>query len=197
MPRYRGSWESDGNFMEESPDQDIVDIIDELPKGFENLWNGDRFSVEPDSLYLFGSSFGGTAAILASTHSRVTKVLALSPVIDWRDQEQTQSLHQLLSFTKRAFGNGYRIEPSNWAKLETGDFYNPATFKGALNGDKIIIFQNEDDEIVGSMPAKVFARKVGCKLVLSDTGGHLSLKQLLDSKFYNVVHDICLKKPRV
>jgi dipeptidyl aminopeptidase/acylaminoacyl peptidase len=27
-PRYRGSWESGGQFLEKSPDRDILDVID-------------------------------------------------------------------------------------------------------------------------------------------------------------------------
>ena len=34
LPRYRGSWESAGSFLKISPHYDIIDIIDQLPKGF-------------------------------------------------------------------------------------------------------------------------------------------------------------------
>ncbi len=30
-PRYCGAWESGGHFLEKSPDEDILDIIDDLP----------------------------------------------------------------------------------------------------------------------------------------------------------------------
>ena len=33
-PRYRGAWESGGEFLRKSPDQDILDVIDELPRAF-------------------------------------------------------------------------------------------------------------------------------------------------------------------
>src|SRR6185437_15649735 len=33
-PRWRGAWESEGEFLEQSPEQDLKDILDELPKGF-------------------------------------------------------------------------------------------------------------------------------------------------------------------
>jgi len=36
-PRYRGAWESDGHFLEKSPHQDILDIIDDLPKELEEI----------------------------------------------------------------------------------------------------------------------------------------------------------------
>jgi len=31
-PRYRGAWESAGQFLEKSPHEDILDIIADLPK---------------------------------------------------------------------------------------------------------------------------------------------------------------------
>src|SRR5438874_13607522 len=31
-PRWRGAWESGGRFLENSPDKDVSDIINELPK---------------------------------------------------------------------------------------------------------------------------------------------------------------------
>src|SRR5579864_8657883 len=31
-PRWRGAWESGGQFLERSPHEDILDIVDDLPK---------------------------------------------------------------------------------------------------------------------------------------------------------------------
>ena len=61
-PRYRGSWESAGSFLEKSPERDILDIMNQLPKGFEDILNGKRHRIVPRKLYLFGCSFGGPAA---------------------------------------------------------------------------------------------------------------------------------------
>lgn len=36
-PRYRGAWESGGEFLERSPHEDILDIIDDLPKELEEI----------------------------------------------------------------------------------------------------------------------------------------------------------------
>src|SRR5580704_9310690 len=80
-PRYRGAWESSGQFLAKSPHQDILDIIDdlpkhdlpkdELPKEIEELAFGRHFRLAPDKIFVIGGSFGGAAAILASLHPRV------------------------------------------------------------------------------------------------------------------------------
>jgi hypothetical protein len=65
-PRWRGAWESDGEFLEKSPEQDLRDVMDELPKGVREAAFGQRFKLSPDEIFVIGGSFGGTAAILAS-----------------------------------------------------------------------------------------------------------------------------------
>src|ERR1700756_1943878 len=83
-PRYRGAWESGGQFLEQSPHQDILDVIDELPKGVRELGFGKRFALKPDEIFVIGGSFGGAAAILASLDDRVKRVIANCPVVDWK-----------------------------------------------------------------------------------------------------------------
>jgi len=47
-PRYRGAWESAGQFLEKSPHEDILDIIADLPKEIEEIAFGRRFRLLPD-----------------------------------------------------------------------------------------------------------------------------------------------------
>jgi predicted alpha/beta hydrolase len=70
-PRYRGAWESGGQFLEKSPHVDILDIIDTLPTEIEEIAFGQRFQLSPSEIFVIGGSFGGSAAILASLHPRV------------------------------------------------------------------------------------------------------------------------------
>ena len=93
IPRYRGSWESAGNFLAISPHQDVLDIIDQLPKGFRVLWTGKIYKITEPEIYLIGSSFGGAAVILASRDAYVKKAIALSPVIDWRVETKTEPIN--------------------------------------------------------------------------------------------------------
>src|SRR5579883_3206054 len=82
-PRYRGTWESGGEFLRTSPHIDILEVIDELPKGVRDVTFGENFSVDPDEIYVIGGSFGGAASILASLDPRVNKAIANCPVVDW------------------------------------------------------------------------------------------------------------------
>lgn len=183
-PRYRGSWESNGRFLKTSPHQDILDIIGQLPRGFRDLWGGGIYKINPKSIYIFGSSFGGTAAILASRDPRVTKVVALSPVVDWTTRSKAEPIDRLYKFTKEAFGGGYRFSKKDWNKLKKGKFYNPAAAAKEINGSKVSIIHAKDDDIVDWRPVQRFAKKTDSKILILKKGGHLSSSNFMKPKFY-------------
>ena|SRR5579864_2037839 len=109
-PRWRGAWESGGQFLEKPPEQDISDVIDELPRGFKEAAFGKRFKLAPDEIFVIGGSFGGAAAILSSLDPRVTRVVANCPVVDWKvldqEQEKETSNPSYPDYVREAFGNG-------------------------------------------------------------------------------------------
>lgn len=182
-PRYRGSWESGGTFLKYSPEKDVLDVIGELPKGFVSLGDGKKYKVRPEKIYLVAGSFGGPAGILASRDPRVTKVVAISPVVDWRAPSKAEPLGWLEKFTHRAFGEGYRFGKKEWAKLKTGKFYNPAAHADEIDGRKLFIFHAKDDESVGWRPVMKFAEATGAKFKLFKRGGHLGSVRIIQ-KYY-------------
>lgn len=177
--RYRGSWESGGSFLELSPHQDVLDIVEQLPKGFVDLAGGKKYKILKPEVYLVGSSFGGPAAILASRDPRIKKIAALSPVIDWRIDSKLEPLDWMGKFTRNAFGNGYRFAQKDWDKLKTGTFYNPIHEIGSLDAQKICIFHAKDDEIVYYWPSEEFAKVLGCTFHSYRAGGHFSMSYVL------------------
>ncbi len=182
-PRYRGAWESGGKFLEKSPDRDILDVIDELPKGVRELAFGKRFALKPDEIFVIGGSFGGAAAILASLDDRVKRVIANCPVVDWgilaKEERLETSNPNYAAYIREAFGNGYRLTDSNWRKLHSGKFYNPAHHVKEIDPEKIIMFHAEDDPYVPYRSVKKFADQTGVKLNLFARGGHLSTEMIV------------------
>lgn len=182
-PRYRGAWESDGIFLDKSPHEDILDIIDELPKGMKDLAFGQRFSLTPDNIFVIGGSFGGAAAILCSLDPRVDKVIANCPVVDWsilvRSEKTETSNPRYAAYIREAFGNGYRLSDKNWKKLHTGNFYNPASHIGEIVAAKVMMFHAMDDPHVPWRSVQQFARRTKVGLKLLSRGGHLSTDFIL------------------
>lgn len=182
-PRYRGAWESDGQFLERSPHEDIRDVIDELPKGVRDLAFGERFTLTPDEIFVIGGSFGGAAAILASLDPRVKKAIANCPVVDWailREAEKVEtSKPNYAAYIREAFGNGYRLTDKNWAKLYTGKFYNPAHHTREITPSKVMMFHAKDDPSIPYHVVKNFANRAGVKLNSLQRGGHVSTEYIV------------------
>lgn len=173
LPRYRGTWESDGWFLRQEPTKDILDIINELPRGFTDYWNNKRYRVKPDRLYIIGGSFGGPAALLASRDPRVTKVVAFSPVVDWTAPMPDEPMGKLGAFLKPAFGQAYRFSNADWRKLMRGKFYSPVVHVRELDPRKILIIHAKDDRIVTWPAVRRFIKQLECENIVYKRGGHL------------------------
>jgi pimeloyl-ACP methyl ester carboxylesterase len=187
-PRYRGAWESSGRFLEKSPHQDILDIIDDLPehdlpkddlpKEIEELAFGRRFRLAPDKIFVIGGSFGGAAAILASLHPRVIRVVANCPVVDWKILDRSEKVEtsqaNYAEYIREAFGNAYRLSDANWRKLRSGTFYNPWHHRREIAAAKVMMFHAKDDPHVPYEGSRHFAEITGVGLKSLARGGHVS-----------------------
>ncbi|MEK7169732.1 MAG: prolyl oligopeptidase family serine peptidase, partial [Patescibacteria group bacterium] len=205
LPRYRGTMESNGEFLKKSPHLDILDVIDELPKGFVDLWSGKSYKLSAKSykLFIFGGSFGGPAAILCSRDPRVTKAVAFAPVIDWEAPSKEEPMDKLGAFIQKGFGNCYRFSKKNWNRLSHNEFYSPITllsspqFREGLgrggvpekpfDGKKLLIFHAINDRSVPYSCTKKFAAKTGAKLITLGTGGHFGFSKSTQARFYKEI----------
>ncbi|HKD15716.1 MAG TPA: alpha/beta fold hydrolase [Candidatus Angelobacter sp.] len=182
-PRWRGAWESGGQFLAKSPAQDLSDIIDELPKEIREIAFGQKFRVRPDQIFVIGGSFGGAAAIMASLDPRVKKVIANCPVVDWgildEEEQKETSNKNYAAYIREAFGNGYRLTDRNWNKLRSGNFYNPVRHIRELTPSKILIYHAKDDPYIPWRSVRSFAQKAGIRLRLFARGGHMSTEKLV------------------
>jgi pimeloyl-ACP methyl ester carboxylesterase len=177
-PRYRGAWESGGKFLERSPHLDILEVIDGLRGEIREMAFGKKFRVRASEIFVIGGSFGGAAAILCSLDSRVKRVIANCPVVDWRilrEEEKTETSNpNYAAYIRAAFGRGYRLSDRNWRKLYGGKFYNPMHYVSEIDAAKIMMFHAQDDPHVPYESVVKFARLTGVKLKLLKRGGHLS-----------------------
>jgi pimeloyl-ACP methyl ester carboxylesterase len=186
-PRYRGAWESSGQFLEKSPHEDILDVIDELPKGLREVTFGRRFALSPDEIFVIGGSFGGAAAILSSLDPRVKKVIANCPVVDWsiiaKSEKAETSNPNYAAYIREAFGNAYRLSDRNWKKLDGGKFYNPAHHIAEIMASKVLMFHAKNDPYVPYASVVKFARRTGVKLKSFRRGGHLSTERIVQRQW--------------
>lgn len=175
-PRYRGAWESGGQFLERSPHEDILDVIAGLSKPIREVAFGKKFTVMADQVFVIGGSFGGAAAILCSLDPRVKRVIANCPVVDWsilRSALKAETTNpSYAAYLREAFGNGYRLSEKNWNKLYSGTFFNPIHHAWEIDPSKIMMFHAKDDPSIPWRSVDKFAKKTGVKLKLFARGGH-------------------------
>ncbi|HYE59775.1 MAG TPA: alpha/beta fold hydrolase [Candidatus Kapabacteria bacterium] len=175
-PRYRGTWESGGQFLAASPEEDIQLVIDALEAGVvRDVWNDVDLPCSFKDIYVIGSSFGGAVALMASRDPRVKKVVALSPVVDWTAPSETEPMDTFPQIVQSAFGDAYRPVPDGWVRLQRGEWCNPVLHKNEMDGEKIMIIHAADDDVVLPGPVQSFAHDVGARMHLLPRGGHLSL----------------------
>ncbi len=191
-PRYRGAWESGGEFLKHSPHEDILAVIGGLSKDFRELAFGRRFRVAADEVFVIGGSFGGAAAILCSLDERVKRVVANCPVVDWpilpREQKKETSNPSYAAYIRDAFGSAYRLSDKNWKKLHGGKFYNPAYHAAEITPSKVIMFHAQDDPYIPYRSVKKFARQTGVRLKLLQRGGHLSTDMIVRKYWTQISH---------
>jgi len=182
-PRYRGAWESGGEFLRRSPHEDVLDVIEELPRGLVESAFGRKFALKPDEIFVIGGSFGGAAAILCSLDSRVNKVVANCPVTDWgildRSEKVETSEENYAAYIREAFGNGYRLSDADWEKLRGGKFYNPWARRAEIDAGKVMIVHAMDDPYVPYEGSVRFAEETGVALKTVRRGGHLRTEDVV------------------
>ena len=190
FPRYRGTWESEGNFLTKSPAQDIRDVISDLTKRkvIKDFFTGETKHVRVNTIHLFGSSFGGPAALLNSRLPIVKKIIAISPIIDQKKEGEDEPFDPFVRFIQEGFGDAFRVKhQKDWQKLIKTDFYNPIGHTSSIDGRKIFIIHAEDDKVVPYGPLISFAEKTRAAYYLKPKGGHLSLSHLTQQFYWKKI----------
>src|SRR5262249_5086138 len=156
--------------LEKSPAKDLSDILDELPTRIREAAFGKTFALSPEEVYVIGGSFGGTAAILSTLDPRIRKAIANCPVVNWnilqKEQKKETSNPSYAAYIQEAFGNGYRLSAKNWAKLNSGTFFNPAHHIDELSASKILMFHAKDDPYIPWRSVERFASRANIPLKL-------------------------------
>jgi hypothetical protein len=177
--RYRGTWESDGNFLRQSPHLDVLDTVTAIEQGLKIICSDQVVHPPTEQIFVAGSSFGGAAALLASADERVTGAFAISPVIDWLELGESEPAELLYKLVIEGFGQAYRCSHVDFNKLLTGKFYNPIYSAPELEGSKIGIVHCVDDSVTPLSATHRFAEQTGCRLTEYKRGGHLSLNKIM------------------
>jgi pimeloyl-ACP methyl ester carboxylesterase len=195
--RYRGTWESGGYFLEVSPAKDVEIIVSQLTeeKGIRDIYNQTTLPVKVREIHLFGNSFGGPAVLLNSGLKKVTKVVAMSPVLDWTIESESEPFEFFVSFTREAFGSAYRLKKStDWKKLLDSPLYDPVQNTKLIDGKKVLIIGTSDDTVTPSSIIPGFASVTGATYYIKPKGGHLGLTNITQQFFWKKIEQFLKTK---
>ncbi len=180
-PRYRGTWESGGEFLAQSPSNDIIDFVEFVKMGeITELYGNKTFSVK-GPIHLIGSSFGGSVALSSVDDSNVDKIVVFSPIIDFKLQNNNgteQDLNLLGKFITKAFGNGYRYKNENWELMVSGKLFNPPEMIESNRTKDILIAYDLLDDTIDYQKIIDYSSKNNIKNILSENTGHLSFSKI-------------------
>ncbi len=186
-PRYRGTWESSGEFLRESPEEDVRIVAHALNRGFTDIMSGETYVLDISSVTVIGASFGGAAAILSLRDPVISRAIALAPVIDWARPGKDEPFPYFLRLLSEGFGGAYRVTPGGWKKLQRGKFYSPHHASISVDSTRLFVVHAKDDRVVPPTPLREFARKHRIQPLFLEEGGHLSVRAVMERNIWKEV----------
>lgn len=191
FPRYRGTWESDGEFLKESPAKDIEDIINFIENNkIKEFYGGKEFDIKDKNIYLLGSSFGGSVALSLAGNTDIKKIVVLSPIVDFKIHNKDgneQDLARLKNFIRQAFGQGYRFGDENWNKMAVGEIFNPKQKLDEKEAETISIIYDKSDKEIDYKKIENYASQNNIKTIKWDNVGHISFSKLSKDKLDEII----------
>lgn len=198
QPRYKGTWESGGTFANHSPVKDVENIINYITKNkLIELYSYKAFNIKKYKLFILGSSFGGTVALSLIKNKKISKIVSLSPIVNFKthDNSEEQDLIWLGSFIQRAFFNAYRFSIKDWKKMMKGELFNPVQKLPADLAKKLMIFYDESDPVIDYRQIEEYISANNIKFFKVNGVGHLSFSKL-SNKHLNFALDFFRNKSK-
>jgi len=164
VPRYRGSYQSNGKFLSKNVVDDLSLFVDDLEKGqVKSLWDMKKKEFKINRKLLIGHSFSGPIALgLAAKSPRFSHIILMSPIWDfskYKPEGEENDLKKISEFVQRAYKNCYRytfkdmVKKLNKFKELNSEFYLQPLIK-----TPILVMHDPNDKIV---PFKYTKEKLG------------------------------------
>lgn len=171
FPRYEGTWESKGNFLERAPSEAIIEFIEKLRRG-EDIENKEY---KAKKVFLLGASFGGGVALDIATKYDVDKICVTSPVISFKEINGIETLENYL---RTAYTKDYRFDSKNWQKLIKDEIWNLKDSK-IRDPFKILIIAGKNDNQIKESDIIEFGKRNNISVRIFDLG-HISLSKITE-----------------
>lgn len=184
FPRYKGSYQSKGYFLDENPLISLKKFVNSLMKGKAiSLYDMKEFNFEVKELIVLGICFSGPFSLaLSSLDPRISKLILFSPAWDFSFNQKingSQGLNETFSFVKRAYKNLYRIKFKDLnKKLNSFKQLHYRTYWNNNSFNLLVFIDERDPKNYSSKFKKNFLDKNNLKIIKHKMGHGLKLEIL-------------------
>lgn len=177
FPRYEGTWESKGTFLERAPSESIIEFIQALRKSLK--LENKRYL--PKKIFLLGASFGGGVALDIATKCKVDKICAVSPVISFKRINGIETLEDYLRKEQK-----YNFNSNDWKRLLDDKIWNLNESRISNNSDIWIIIGKNDNQI-SEKEVVEFCKRKNIQNQILDLG-HITLSKIPESTLVEIIN---------
>lgn len=192
-PRYRGTFESEGYFLEKSSAYDIEEIISQLKKDkeFKEIYNNENIKISfGNNIIIVGNSFGGSVAIHALSLIKNSNGLIFCPVTNFKELGKIEGEQNLVSkknFFMEGFKFIYRYSKNSFNNLIGNRLIPPSEDLLKNFNGKIILYHGKDDKTVNPQRSKNLSKQFNFITLKIVKGKHINLD---DIPFDNLKEDL-------
>lgn len=154
VPRYRGSYQSNGIFLSKNPVDDMIGFLTNLEEGTaKNLWDVKKENFKINKKILVGGSFSGAIALgVAAKYEKIDHIILQAPVWDFKVHNvegDEQNIEKLTEFVRNAYKNCYRFKFKGLTKkLLKFEELNPAYYLPKVKKTPILVMHDPNDKVV-------------------------------------------------
>jgi len=154
VPRYKGSYQSNGKFLSKNIVDELIDFIDDLEKGqLKSLWDLKKRDFKVNRKLLVGYSFSAPIALgLAAKTQKFSHIILMSPIWDfstYKPEDDEKDLKKLSEFVQRAYKNCYRYTFKDiMKKLKKFKELSPEFYLPILLKKPILVMHDPNDKVV-------------------------------------------------
>jgi len=180
-PRYRGTFESKGDFLNHDPTEDILEVIESIKSNETQIefYNQSTFKIPSSDITIIGASFGGSVALQLSKVLTNSRFIIGAPVLDFKSHGgEEQDLVNLKRFLQEGFPNLYRFKTSDFDRLLSGEVIS-SVIKIKNFKNKIYLAHGNLDETVSFKKVKEFCEAhKEIEFIEVKNAGHLSVSRM-------------------
>ena len=183
IPRYYGTYESDGVCTFENAANSMLDTVKLVKLGkAQDAW-GEKLRWNAKQIILAGGSFGGSAALVAGAKSKdVKKIVAVATPTDYRTKRGIAAYRVIWSI---GYKNTWRCAKNAWKKFIAGDIdLNAIDYTEQLKKKDVLLMHGSKDKIVSPKYSELLYNKLADgkgfhKLIIIKGAGHSSIMGFL------------------